>query len=119
MKRLLAAIGGLLLAAACAHHSATTSASAPMEPANQATIITIGNGQAFSPGTVTVRSGSAIYWRNSDRMTHRIVLDDHRYDSADITPGSLGCGLILSDTGTHTYHDLNNPSMTGTIVVTQ
>ena len=89
-----------------------------MNPANQATIITIGS-TMFSPTNVTVRAGSPVYWRNSDRSTHRIVLDDRRYDSSDIMPGSLGCGLILTDAGTHAYHDLNNPALTGTITVTQ
>src|SRR5437870_981169 len=110
MKKSLIAIAILLLAAGCHHmwpfHHAASSEPAPMNPANQATIITIG-GTMFSPTNVTVRAGSPVYWRNTDRSTHRIVLDARRYDSSDIAPGSIGCGLILSDAGTHAYHDLN------------
>ena len=122
MKKPLIALAVLLMATACGHmfhHTTATADTAPMNPANMATIISIGGNQMFSPSTVTVRAGSPIYWRNSDRTTHRIVLDDKRYDSSDITPGALGCGLILTDAGVHPYHDLNNPSMTGTITVTQ
>ena len=115
MKKSLITIAAVLFAAGCAHHATV----APVNPANQATIINIGGAQSFSPSMVTVRAGSPIYWRNNDRTTHRVVLDDRRYDSSDIAPGALGCGLILTDAGTHTYHDLNNPGMTGTITVTQ
>ena len=107
----------VLLVAACSHFHSQP-ATAPVNPANQATIISIGSNQ-ISPMNVTVRAGSPVYWKNMDTTTHRIVLDDARYDSSDIVPGALGCGLILSDAGTHTYHDLRNPSMTGTITVTQ
>ena len=98
------------------HHRST--APPPSNMASQATIITIGS-QMVSPSAVTVSAGSAIYWKNADRSTHRIVLDDRRYDSSDIAPGAIGCGLILNDAGTHGYHDTNNPSITGTITVTQ
>lgn len=118
MKKSLIAIAVVLLAAGCSHFRRSTDV-APVNPANQATIISIGGNQAFSPSNVTVRAGSPIYWKNVDRTTHRIVLDDRRYDSSDITPGAIGCGLILTDAGTHTYHELNNPGMTGTITVTQ
>lgn len=119
MKKSLLVLAVLLIASGCSmFHRSGQPDSAPMSPANQATIITIGNTQ-LSPANATVRAGSPIYWRNSDHMTHRIVLDDRRYDSADIAPGSIGCGLILSDAGTHAYHDLNNPALTGTITVTQ
>jgi plastocyanin len=116
MKKSLIPIAILFLAAACSHSAQPEAA--PMNPANQATIISIGS-TMVSPTNVTVRAGSPIYWRNTDHSTHRIVLDDRRYDSSDIAPGSLGCGLILSDAGTHAYHDLNNPALTGTITVTQ
>jgi plastocyanin len=116
MKKSSIAIAIFVLAAGC--HWNSSQPDAPMNPANQATIITIGN-TTLSPTNVTVRAGSPVYWRNSDHSTHRIVLDDRRYDSSDIAPGSLGCGLILSDAGTHAYHDLNNPALTGTITVTQ
>jgi plastocyanin len=107
----------LLALVHCAHFRPA----APPPPSNmpeQATIITIGS-QSLSPSTVTVRAGSAVYWKNADRTTHRIVLDDHRFDTSDIVPGAMGCGVILNDAGTHGYHDANNPALTGTITVIQ
>jgi plastocyanin len=122
MKKPLIAFA-LFLTVGCSHlpfHRQTAmTQTAPMNPANQATIISIGGNQMFSPNNVTVRAGSPVYWKNSDHATHRIVLDDHRYDSSDIIPGAIGCGLILNDAGMHTYHDMNNPGATGTINVTQ
>lgn len=114
MKKALLIVA-VLLVAGCSHFRTQ----APVNPADQATIINIGNNMTFSPATVTVVSGQPIYWRNNDNRTHRIVLDDNRYDSSDIAPGAIGCGLILTDTGTHSYHDMSMPSMTGTITVTQ
>ena len=116
MRNLSIAATILLLSGCSMFHRAP--APAPVNPANQATIISIGGSQ-FSPMNATVRAGSPIYWRNQDGTTHRIVLDDRRYDSSDIAPGALGCGLILNDAGTHAYHDLNNPSLNGTITVLQ
>lgn len=92
--------------------------SAPASVSDQSTVINISSDRMFVPRNITVRPGTIVYWRNNDSMTHRIVLDDRRYDSSDITPGRIGCGLIINDTGTHAYHDMNNPSMSGTITVT-
>ena len=121
MKRAILSLAVLALAG-CSYmpfHRDSSPASAPATVTDQAhTIITISPDRMFSPRNVTVRAGSVIYWKNNDSMTHRIVLDDRRYDSADITPGRIGCGLILNDAGTHAYHDANNPAMSGTITVT-
>ena len=113
MKKAFIAITLLVVFGACRHSS-----TAPMNSANQPTIITIGSSM-FSPSTVNVRAGNLVYWKNNDRVTHRIVLDDRRYDSSDIAPGQIGCGLIVNDAGMHSYHDMNYPAMTGTITVTQ
>lgn len=118
MRKTILLLAALVLVTGCSFfHRTPDVAPVPSSSAqSQATIINIGQG--FSPNNVAVRAGSVVYWKNNDQMTHRIVLDDRRYDSSDIAPGRIGCGLILSDTGTHGYHDLNNPSWTGTITVT-
>jgi plastocyanin len=105
----------VLVLTGCGHWFHTSDNTPAMS--DQATIINI-NGNQFSPGTVTVPAGRTVYWKNSDGRTHRIVLDNRQYDSSDIYAGSIGCGLVLSEAGTYAYHDLNNPSMPGTIVVT-
>lgn len=111
MRKAFIAITVLALFGACKHSTA------PMNTANEPTIISISR-NTFSPNNATVRAGNLVYWRNNDQVTHRVVLDDRRYDSSDIAPGSIGCGLIVNDAGTHTYHDMNNPSLTGTLTVT-
>jgi plastocyanin len=89
----------------------------PAYPAGT-TIVTI-SGNQFAPSNVTVRAGNAVYFKNADTTSHRIMLDDRRFDTSDIAPGALGCGVILNEAGTYSYHDVNMPSMTGTITVTQ
>ena len=120
MRKTIFAIAALVAMTGCSiFHRHSAPAPVPSSSAQaQATIINIGPSM-FNPNTVSVRAGSVVYWKNNDQMTHRIVLDDKRYDSSDIAPGRIGCGLILNDSGTHTYHDMNNPSLTGTINVSQ
>ena len=60
---------------------------------------------AFSPQTITVKSGETITWINRDEEPHTIVSVEKQFT---ITAGAPG---------TYTYFCSVHPKMTGTIVV--
>jgi plastocyanin len=71
----------------------------------------------FSPGTVTVKSGTKVTVANNDGTAHTATSDDgSTFDTGDIDPGSSKT-VTLSKAGTVKYHCSIHPFMHGTIVV--
>jgi len=93
-------------------------------PISQASVsentITIKN-FAFTPRTLTVKTGSIVRWENQDSSLHRIIFIDK--DGQDIS----GDYSVLSSTqswskkfdqpGTYPYYCKIHPEMTGTVIV--
>jgi len=55
-------------------------------------------------------------WINNDSKTHRVVSDDGKFDSGDLAPGQEYIFHPPSP-GVYHYHDSMNPSMEGTLKV--
>lgn len=76
---------------------------------------------AFSPGTVTVKVGDVLGWRNDDGAAHTATLDDGSCDTGRIGGGSAGDRTFVfgADAAgkTFSYHCAIHPRMTATIVV--
>ncbi|HKR98921.1 MAG TPA: cupredoxin family copper-binding protein [Candidatus Dormibacteraeota bacterium] len=71
----------------------------------------------FSPGTLTVKSGTKVTVTNNDSTAHTATSDDgSSFDTGDIDPGSSKT-ITLSKAGTVKYHCSIHPFMHGTIVV--
>jgi plastocyanin len=88
----------------------------PSRAADEAEILIEQSG--FSPSTVTITLGDAVYWCNNDAAHHRVVFDaEGGPDSGDLAPDDCTNNLVLSEAKTYTYHEFNNAQMTGTIVV--
>ena len=77
----------------------------------------------FSPQTITIKVGESVTWTNNDSENHTVNSDPH--PTHTLNP-FLNLGLIktaeqksvtISKTGTFTYHDHLNPSLTGSITV--
>ncbi len=76
----------------------------------------------FAPKTVTVKTGGTITWVNTDKVNHTVNSDVHPthllypfLNLGAIAPGDKK-SLVVTKTGTFTYHDHLNPSLTGTII---
>jgi plastocyanin len=71
----------------------------------------------FSPGSVTVATGSKVTWMNDDTMIHTVTSADGSINSGDIAVGSF-YSKTFSTPGTINYFDAHINSMTGVLIVT-
>ena len=91
----------------------------PPGPGANTTNISI-TGSAFSPASLTVKTGTVVKWTNNDAVTHTATSDDgSTFDTGDILGGyGYSKNITATKTGTFTYHCAHH-SMTGTLVVEQ
>jgi plastocyanin len=91
--------------------TATTPSAAPSSP----TITIQGqNGtQAFSPNPALF-GGQAVVFKNNDRVTHRVVLNDGSIDTGDIPPGATSRAVTMPGGGTN-YHCAIHLGMIGAV----
>ncbi len=94
--------------------------SEPETPADDGSEITISN-FSFRPGSLTVKAGTTVTWRNAEDSPHTVTADDGSFAS-----GTLGLGDSFSFTfdqpGTYDYYcefhgASGHTGMSGTIVV--
>ncbi|MFA4826359.1 MAG: cupredoxin family copper-binding protein [Methanoregula sp.] len=112
----------LVLACLCAGCASSQSppqpASATPSPSGSANAITIKN-FAFSPATLTIKTGATVTWTNDDSAPHTVVSDAG--SPVPFTSPQLATGASYPQTftraGTYGYHCSIHPSMKGTIVV--
>lgn len=105
MLRRLALIPLLALAAAVAAPSAS--------PATTTVKVTR---SAFSPKKVTIKTGDAVKWTNTDTITHQVVSNTGAFVSPVLNPGK-SYTFTFKVAGTYRYHDGLHPALTGTVVV--
>ena len=118
-KFLLAASLGVLTVGVTAcggYDNPPTAPDNPTAPAGAITINVVGeNGNlSFSPNPATVPAGQTVVWHNVDNQTHRVVLDDGKLDTGNISAGRFSAPMTL--TAPSPYHCSIHPSMVGTIV---
>jgi len=103
-----------LLACACGG-SSTATAPSPTTTASTPTINIVGqNGtQAFSPNPA-VFGGQMVVFRNTNSVTHRVVLNDGSVDTGDIPPGGTSQPVMMPASGTN-YHCALHPGMIGAV----
>jgi hypothetical protein len=82
------------------------------------------NNPTFEPASIAIPIDMTVIWFNEDQLPHTVTQDTNE-SSADAT-SSFDSGLILpggfymyrfTEQGTYDYHDRNNPSAIGRIVV--
>jgi plastocyanin len=71
---------------------------------------------AFSPTSVTIKSGDRITWKNSDSKTHQVVSDGGVFASPILGAGK-SYSYTFNKTGTFRYHDGLYPSHKAKVVV--
>jgi plastocyanin len=89
----------------------------PTPSSGPSIIAIVGNrgAQSFSPNPAPEGQNQMVVWRNSDNVTHRIVLNDGTFDTGDIAPGASTAARQLSNDGVN-YHCSIHPGMVGSVM---
>ena len=100
-------------------YGGSTPTGATPTPTPDATSVTINingvNGkQSFSPNPASVAAGQQVIFKNNDKVTHRVVIDDRSVDTGDIAPGASSQPLALGAVS-KPYHCSLHPSMVGSL----
>ena len=112
----------LVLACTCAGCTSPQSPSAPAAttpvPAGGSNAVMIKN-FAFSPATLTVKTGSTVTWTNQDVAPHQVASDPGTpvAFSSDSLVNGASYQFTFTQPGTYTYHCTIHPNMKGTIIV--
>jgi plastocyanin len=69
----------------------------------------------FEPAKVTIAVGGTVTWYNPEHEVHNITSDDGLFE-ADIS-GEATYEFTFDKAGTYQYHDKDNPTRVGTIIV--
>ena len=116
----VAIIGILVL---LAHKSSTSIASVTTGVPAVAQVAVTPDG--FSPASISIKKGSSVEFTSTDMAPHWVESDP--YPSATSLPAldataAIGSGdsftAVINSAGTYTYHDRLNPTVTGTVIVT-
>lgn len=68
--------------------------------------------QSFNPNPAAVAAGQLVVFKNTDNVTHHIMLDDGSMQTADIPPGASSAALPIG-AANKAYHCTIHPSMVG------
>jgi plastocyanin len=71
---------------------------------------------AFSPASVTIKSGDSVKWSNTDTKAHQVVANNGAFASPTIGAGKTWTHTF-NTAGTYKYHDALHPALTGKVVV--
>ena len=72
---------------------------------------------AFSPQTITVKSGEKITWINRDEEPHTIVSVEKQFKKSTALDTDQEFSITAGAPGRYTYFCSVHPKMTGTIVI--
>ena len=108
-------LAALLGAAGCGSDYSSNSYSGNPPPNIPANTVVM-SGMAFSPGTITVSSGTTITWDNRDGTTHTSTADGGAWNTGNIPAGGSRT-TTFNTPGSFPYHCGLHPSMRGTVVV--
>jgi plastocyanin len=90
---------------------------APATPASTATKTVLIKRTAFSPASLTIKTGDTVNWVNSDTRDHQVVSNNGTFVAPILGPGRA-YAYQFQAAGTYHYHDGLNPALKATIVVT-
>ena len=76
---------------------------------------------AFSPATLTIKTGTTVTWKNTTAAAHTVTSDDGKsFDSGTSNPITAQTGTFsftFTKAGTFAYHCAIHPFMKATIIV--
>jgi plastocyanin len=90
---------------------------APATPSSTATKTVLIKRSAFSPTTVTIKTGDTVKWTNTDTRNHQVVSNNGSFVSPILGPGK-SYSHRFNASGTYRYHDGLNSAVKGVVKVT-
>jgi plastocyanin len=118
--RQLTGAAALTIALAAAGCGGGGAGNAPTSPSpgggsNGSTVTVTITGQngtlAFNPNPATVDSTQKVQFKNNDKVTHHIMLDDGSGQTENIAPGATSTAIAVG--GNKSYHCTIHPGMVG------
>lgn len=98
--------------------AATPAAPAPVlvttQPETREIVIA---GFAFSPASVTVKTGTTVKWTNNDSAPHSIASSDGKFTGSSVFSKGNSYQFTFDKPGTYNYICGIHPSMSGQIIV--
>lgn len=83
--------------------------------------VSISGEMAFSPPSITIKSGDCICWTNDDGAPHTVTFDVYNPGGNPASSGQIIQGdsfdAEFKMVGTFAYHCANHPHMKGTVIV--
>jgi plastocyanin len=73
----------------------------------------------FTPGTATVKAGTAVTWTNKDDIPHGIGSANNAFQKSKALDTDDSYSFTFTTPGTYQYFCYLHPKMVGTIVVEQ
>ena len=103
------------LTACGSSRAAGGNAPAPAGGTSSSTTVTVEN-FAFTPKTLTVKSGATVTWKFRDAVPHNVKAGDGSFASANLGKGK-SYSFTFTAAGTFNYVCTIHPGMAGTVVV--
>jgi plastocyanin len=107
-------VWGVLLVMQFAAHAQSAPA-AGQDSKGQTVDVKIDN-FSFSPGTITIPTGTTVKWTNRDDIPHTVVNDDQKFQSKALDTDE-SYSYTFTKPGTYPYFCSIHPKMTGKVVV--
>ena len=107
-------VWGVLLVMQFAGHAQSAPA-AGQDSKGQTVDVKIDN-FSFSPGTITIPTGTTVKWTNRDDIPHTVVNDDQKFQSKALDTDE-SYSYTFTKPGTYPYFCSIHPKMTGKVVV--
>jgi plastocyanin len=70
----------------------------------------------YDPAELEVESGEVILLVNDGDEPHSFAADDEAFDTGRLLPGE-DTTLVITEPGTHAFHDVEDPDRRGTLTV--
>ena len=96
---------------------APAAAAAPGMVVNDAASVRTGmSNMAYLDGTIEIKAGTVVEWRNEDPLAHSVTADDLSFDSGNVESGATW-RYRFDRAGRYPFHCTPHPFMVGVIVV--
>jgi plastocyanin len=113
------AFAGALAMWSCGSSNAVTPSPSTPTPASTNIVVNIASSAgaaAYNPNPVQAAVGATVAFKNSDSVTHHIVMDDGSMDFGLQASGAMSPGLtVTSGTNDSKFHCMIHSSMVGAI----